>query len=273
MPIDPALRSVLRPFERRALLVSFVKAISIASLVVALTAEIGALFDVRNALALILLIAIATAAGAVYAVVGRPSPLMLARRIDAGAHLNDLVVTAIGCDGDGMPAAVRRACLAALAAESPKRVMPFEAPPHWRRWIAAAGAVQLIAVPMLFRAPAARATAPGLSALAMPAASTSAGANGKNGSQDAKSNPPAPGTPANATVNPTPAVAPAGSARGSDAVTANARDAGGNGSDARLRLAIANADADIAAGRVPLARRAIVQRYFAAIQSQRRPPR
>jgi hypothetical protein len=273
---DPALRAALRRFERRAIVVSFVKTVSIAMLAVGLAAEVAALSGERRVWAVTALIAVALAGSAVYAVVRRPSLLALARRVDANGRLNDLIVTAIDRDGGDMAAMVRRAAIAALAEESPRRAIPFEASRRWRLWIAAAGVVQLAAVPMLFRAPAERAAASGLSALTMPAASGGPGVSGKSDRSNGASNPPTADASTGAVAKAPAEAAQAGAPVGSDGLTATARDdaaVGAPGNDDQLRLAIANADADMAAGHVPLARRALVQRYFAAIQSQRKPPR
>lgn len=275
MPIDPAVRAALRRFERRAVVVSFVTTASVALAAVALAAELAWLSGDWNTIAISALAVIAVAGSAIYAATGRPTPATIARHIDARAGLNDLVVTAVDCGGDGMPALVRRRSLEALARESPARAFPLRAPRHWRRWLLSAAVVQLAAVPIALRAPARRDVAQGLSALSLPPAPGGASASAGNGQQSAAPNPAAPGASPNAVAAAAEATH-AGTARAAEAVTPNARDAAGaasNGPDDRLRLAVANAGADIAAGRVPLARRAMVERYFAALQSQKRRPR
>ena len=276
MSIDPAVRAALRRFERRAVVVSFTTSVSIALIAVTLMAEIVWLSGAWNTIAMLALAVIAVAASAIYALAGRPSPAILARQIDARAGLNDLVVTSLQCGGDGMPALVRRAGLASLARESPSRAYPFRAPRQWRWWLLAATAVQLVAVPMLLRAPAERTAAPGLSALSLPPASGAAGANAASGRETAAANPTTLGGTPNTTTRTAAEAKLTGTPLASDALNTAARDAaaaGVSGNDDRLKLAAANADAEIAAGRVPLARRAMVQRYFAALQSQKRRPR
>lgn len=275
MSVDPLLQRAFRPFERRAMLVAFVKAMSIGLVASASVAEIALAFGVRNATASVALVVMAIVFGVIHAVAARPAPLALARRIDARARLNDLIVTAIDCGGDGLPAIVRRESLAALERESPAHAYPFEPPRHWRRFVVAAAAVQVVALAMLFRAPAGRAPEPGLGALVLPASSSTSASAGRDqqhpaqrpaAEQTASDTAPRAIVPASATTT------RAGARAGADDSDAGARGASAASGD-RLRLAAANAEAAIAAGRVPLARRAIVERYFAAIQSQGKRPR
>jgi len=196
----------------------------------------------------------------------------MARWVDERARLNELLVTAVGCSGSGMPAIVRTAAVGALGRESPSRVYPFEAPRHWRRWLLVATAVQAIAVVMVLRPPVSRAAQPNVTTLTLP----SAGSSSPQTKQD-HSTPRAADAPATDAAPPL-ATSPAAQAPLAEAAAPRANDARNPAGSAavgvdRVRLAAANAGADIAAGRVPLARRALVQRYFAAIQLQRKPPR
>lgn len=272
MAIDAALRAALRPFERRALTVAFVTALSVSLLVVALISELGWLVGVRNGLALVALIAVAVVGSGIFAVSRRPAPLTLARVIDERAHLSDLVVSAIGCEGDGMAAAVRRSAIAALRQEPAAAAFPHGMPRHWRRWVLAAAVVQVAAVPLAVRAPATRAPQPDLSSLTLPTANGQANSTAKTGQPETPASSPTPltsnGPSAPGSIEPPRATSLSGKlTQTNDGVSIN-----GNAID-RLRLAAANAGVEMAAGRVPLARRAIVERYFAAIQTERKRPR
>lgn len=268
MPVDSRLADALRPFGRRAALVAFVRAWLASVIAASLVAEIAFLLGFRSGLGLVVLAGATVLAGVVIAARQRPTPLALARRIDTRARLNDLVVTAIGCETEGMPAVVRRAGIDALARETPRAIFPFEPPAHWRRWLAAAAATQMIAIPLAVRAPAARPAQNDLTSLALPAAaSPTAPARNEN------PNPPSQ-APANA-ASPQMTQSTTGAAGAridpSSAPRPGAADAraSGAGNDDRLRIAARNAYADITAGRVPLAKRDIVEKYFAAIQGQK----
>jgi hypothetical protein len=132
--------------------------------------------------------------------------------------------------------------------------------------------VQLAAVPLAFRAPAGRTPQSGLTSLTLPAATAGANATAPRNEQQ-----PREGSAAQRTDQPARGsqssreplrVSPAGTDHPGAGASA-AADAAGE----RLRLAAANAGAAIASGRVPLARRAIVEKYFATIQSFKGRPR
>jgi hypothetical protein len=265
MPLDPALAGALRPFARRAVFVAFVENVAAAAIASALALEIAMLLGVRSLLLTAVIIALSAAGSAAFAVRQRPAALALARRIDARARLNDLIITSVSCAGDGWPALVRRAGIRALQGESPRLLFPLEAPRRWRRWLGAVAAAQLIAVPLAFRAPASRASATSVPSLALPAANGPAAAAAAP--QDHKSQPAAAEAPRAESALPS----------GSVDAARQAREVSQNGvaksapadSGSRLKIASTNAEAEIAAGRVPLARRAIVEKYFAAIQNQK----
>jgi hypothetical protein len=266
MPLDPALGAALRPFERRAMLVTFVQTFAAAAIASTLAIEIAMFLGVRNAFFATGLVAVSAAGSAAFALRRRPSALVLARRIDARARLNDLIVTSVSCGGDGMPSVVRRAGISALVRESTGSIFPLEAPRHWRRWLGAIAVVQLVAVPLAFRAPASRAPQSALTSLTLPASGGSSSA--RPSSQSDKSAAPA--------AAQTPQSNGAAAASEIDAAHI-VRDAPQTGvakpavadNGGRLKIATANAGADIAAGRVPLARRTIVEKYFAALQAQK----
>jgi hypothetical protein len=272
MAADPALATAFRPFERRAMLVEFARALTVSLLLVALAAEVAIAFGARSVLIAPALAVAAVLLSGSYAIRRRPTTLALARRVDERARLNDLLVTAVDCAGDGMPALVRTSAIAALGRESAPRAFPFEWPLHWRRWLIVAALVQVIVLPTVFRDPASRAAQSGLSALALPAGSAEPqkmpGESAKPGADTTQ-------------AQPSPAVAPSSAAATSRAALPTSTNpgapdaiaAGASGAGDRLRLAAASADAEIAAGRVPLARRALVRRYFAAMQPQRKQPR
>jgi hypothetical protein len=270
MSVDPELHTAFRRFERRAILVAFARAFSIGLLVSVLAAEVAGVAHVPAATAAAAAVALAAIASAAYAWITRPDMLALARRIDERARLNDLVVTAIGGRGDGMHAIVRRAGIAALAKAPAARIHPFELPHHWRRWLIAAGVAQAVALPLAFRAPAIRAQT-GPASLTLPSSSDSAN-TGRNRE---------PQRPRPESSAPDVSQAEAGSKSSDQAVRRPAEgtdrpvSAGSASTSAdgdRLRLAATDANAQIASGRVPLSRRAIVERYFATIQSQRKRP-
>lgn len=270
MVADQALTAALRPFERRAVFVAFVEAMIASALVLVLTAEAGFVFGWRSRGAFFVVVAIAIALSVVYAYTRRPAVLALARRIDARGRMKDLIVTAVTCDGDGLASLVRRSAIAELARFPRASAYPIEAPRHWRRGLLAAAVAQFAILPFAFRPPVERAAAQNLTALTLPPAAGAAAPGAPAKSADPARTSSAPATPQAPTASKQlPGAAetlPVGAAAGSgDSGAGNAAD--------RVRLAAMNAKADIAAGRVPLARRAIVTRYFAAIDNQRKPPR
>ena len=273
MAIDAGVRAALRPFERRAVLVAFIRAFATTLVATAIVTDIAFLAGMRTAAVLVLFVAVGLIGSLIYAVHHRPTLLVLARRIDARANLNELLVSAIECQGDGMPSLVRSASVAALQRVPVANAFPFEPPRHWRRWLIGAVVIQVIALPLLFRAPAPRAQAPTLSSLSLPSISPAANAATPRDLRN-------PTTPQSSAPQPAAGPSPRVSTDATrteaspttDVLSSGAAGTAG-GSDDRLRLAAAGADDDIAAGRVPIARRAIVERYFAAIQTLRKRPR
>jgi len=271
MFVDPELRRAFRRFELRAMAVALVRALTIGLLISFLFAEAAAGFGFSSVIAGASLAAAATVLSFIYAWATRPATLTLARTIDARANLSDLLVSAIDGPATGMRAVIRRSGLSALDNASPARVYPFTLPPHWRRWLIAAGVVQLAALPLAFQSPATRVPQTQLTALALPSA---AGSN-----SNSTASPAAPGEKASAPAETTPSAA-LKSAGTSPRGVPTGEDHPGNGAPSpvradgdRLRLSAANAAAEIASGRVPLARRGIVEKYFANIQSHRKQPR
>jgi hypothetical protein len=271
MSVDPALLAAFRRFEHRAIGVAFVRALSTGLLVSLLAVEAAALLGVSAVTAAATFIALTLIAAAAYALTTRPATLALARRLDERAGLKDLLVTAIDGRVSEMHAVVRQAGLSALAKESPARAYPIELPRQWRRWLVVAGLAQVIALPLVVRSPAGRAPQTGLTSLPLPSARGGPSSSAPRVEQRSRSEYPTAdaaqagaGSKASTEARPGPAVATDRAGAGGSAAAA---DAG------RLRLAAANADAEIASGRVPLARRGIVERYFANIQSQRKRPR
>ncbi|TAK15263.1 MAG: hypothetical protein EPO35_07940 [Acidobacteria bacterium] len=270
MGTERQIEAALRPFERRAGLVAFVRTLAPGLITAAVATEALWLLEIRSPLALIAPAAIALAISAGTALSRKPARLAIARRIDTRANLRDLVVSAVSCDGDGMAALVRDTAISELGRLSPRDTHPFELPRHWRKWIGAAVAAQLVVMPMIWQAPASRTPESGLSSLTLPPGpGTAADAERQNTppSNSAAADPVSSTAAIAATARPITATAAPGEI-GSDPSSAVA--AGGND---RLRLAATAADADLAAGRVPLARRGIVQRYFAALQTQRKQDR
>jgi len=272
MQIDADVAAALQPFARRGRVVAFLKYAMLAAPMAIIGAQILWLAGIRRLLLLAFFIALWLGISVVIAFRQRRSMLDVARHVDARARLQDLVVSAVGSRDDGLASLVRRDAIAALKPQSPAAIYPVELPAHWRQFAAAALVVEAVMLAIVWQAPAERAATSSLTALVLPSTS--------NGS--AAPSPPLPDrtpdaaraatestpSPSGATATPqggpgVPAIEDPASAAASAAAAANER----------LRLAAASAETDLSAGRVPAARRAIVERYFAALQSQRKTPR
>ncbi len=264
MNVDARLVAALAPFSARARRVTFGRSATVSIVTAALVAQLAWLAGVRSPWIFALLFAAALIASA-FDSMRRPASLFeTARRIDRLARLDDLVVSAVGCRGDGMPAVVRRGAIDALQRLRPAALYPFEAPRSWRRLALAVAIVQVISLVVVWRAPAERAQPSGLSSLALPAGGGPASARGADQPPTKSASAAAPEVP-----RPTAGAPPASVVATSGQLgAASAAAADHPGSNNRLTLAAQNADDEIRAGRVPIARRALVQRYFAAIQNQ-----
>lgn len=271
MRSDDRMRSLLRPFERRAVILVFLKSM-IATMVVAAAVGATAWFAGEREPAVAAgLFAAALLISAIFAGTRRPTTLSVARRIDHRANLQDLIVTAVNLDGSGMASIVRANALASLAGVRPREIYPVEAPAKWALWLAGAAAVPLVVVALSAPGPAEREQSSGTPPLALPAGG--AASSGAQNTQPSAQSPP----PAAAGADPVrDSSAPASAGAAGKLIPAGGRGVDAQPSaagDNRLRLAATNAEADIAAGRVPVARRAIVARYFAALQLERKQPR
>ena len=273
MQTDPGVSAALQPFARRARVVAFLKYAMVAVPIAVIAGESLWLAGIRRPLALAALIVAAVTVSAVAALRHQRPLIAVARRVDARAHLQDLVVSAAGSRGDGLASLVRRDAIAALKQQSPRAVYPVELPARWRQLAAAALVIEAVMLAMVWQAPAERAAAPSLTSLVLPSSPNTSTASARPSpertSDGARSAPESTPLSNGATVAPSgrrgiPVIVDPPGAAPSAAVT-SAGD--------RLRLATLNAETDLSAGRVPVARRAIVERYFAALQSQRKTPR
>ncbi len=292
----PGIAQTLDAYRRRAALIAALRAALVATGAALLAAELTMLrpdligVDAR-VVAIVILVA-GLAASVLYARAETPSRRDAARDIDRAAHLQDLTITAVerADHRDDMSAAIARAATTALQNIRAARVYPVEPPRHWRRWSVLVIAVQVAAIVLTWRAPAARPTSATGAALTMPGSGAGAGPAGTAGADTAASRP-------SSTSQPDPAAGPVASvsapsgakpdATGAPTASA-ARDAAGAGvepsraptsafgaadretADARnrYRQAAARAGDVIAQGRVPAARRGVVERYFTAIRPQ-----
>lgn len=270
MPTDARLIRALQPFGRRSGVVEFWKHSMPALAVAVITLQILWIAGIRNPFVAVALLAAAVGISAVAALRRKPALIDVARRVDQRAGLQDLVVSAVDSRGDGLAALVRDEAVNALARQNPRDLYPLELPAAWRRIAVAALAAETVLVALAWQAPAERASNPSLASMVLPASSAAASKTAQPTPQNrtdarpvepsSSSSPAVSATPGNRTMS---AIDPGGT-RDSAAIS--------GGTD-RIRLAAANAENDIAAGRVPAARRAIVERYFAALQAQRKTPR
>jgi hypothetical protein len=283
----------LVPYQRRAILVAFLRAGLVAVAIALLAAEllnlqpdvVGTHVRLTAAIALIA----GVLASGIYARATMPALRDVARRVDRAGRLRDLIVTAEERDerNDEVSAVLARAAVAAIGRVSPARVYPIEAPHQWRRWLALSAATQIIAIGLAWRAPDARPMPPSGAALSLPGSGVgqdaASGAAATTASPATANTP----TPATATADTKPAaiasrnVVPAGASAGDaaasgtgaaeDAATSSVaslpdRETGGGGNS--YRQAADRASDAIARGRVPAALRGIVERYFTAIRPQ-----
>jgi hypothetical protein len=268
MAADSSFRDELRRFERRALAARLFQALTISVLLGGLAAEAAWAASLSAGYAFSGVFSAFALLAAAHAFRRRPIAIDVARHIDRCGRLQDLIVSALACDrrDDEVAAIVRAAGAAALRQQSSSRMYPLEAPTHWRRWATAALAAQVVMVPFAWRPPARRLETPALTSLSLPA-NTSASPSQRGG----------PATPPTGGPQvPKPSVAPApaesASARSADIRSASSSapsaittsDIATRGSD-RVRIAARAAADDAAAGRVPIARRSIVERYFTSL--------
>lgn len=262
------LHAALQPFQRRAVVARCSGGAVIALLMAIIFAELGGVWHVGGPLVWASLALVALAASVANALIRRPNRLDLARRVDTRAHLNDLVVSALSCEGDGMASLVRSRALVALQNVAQRDVYPLERPRHWRSWLFGAVAAQAVVLGFAWQAPAARTRVTSVTA-------RTSGGVGSTETPAPEQGPDAttqtPSLPVNTPATPASAVQPPmtnGIASRADAAKTRAGAAAAN-AEGRARLAIARAGEELRAGRVPMARRAIVERYFAALSSQR----
>jgi len=265
VPADVRLAAALRPFTRRALIVVFLREALLAFAAAAVAAEFAWVWSIRDLRLWTALAAAAMLFVAVRVRLNRPSDLTIARHIDRRAHLHDLVVTSLSCEGDGMGAAVRARAMASLQRIRPKDVYPFDGPASWRRWLVGFVAAQAVVLPFAWQAPRIRARAESTSQVT--------GAAGADSGADSRNNPSAsfgrglaPATPAGvSSAAASPQVT--GPVRAADEPVTGSAAASGPATNA-LGRAMNRAAEDVALGRVPLSRRALVQRYFAELSRQ-----
>jgi hypothetical protein len=265
--LSARVASALRPFITRALVARGVRALVVGFVFAVLAGEAALVARFFPAMIFFSSLAVATVSAVIYAVRKRPAPVSVARRIDERARLDDLIVTAVGCgDEDGGTAPVIcRSALDVLRHVEPRKIYPIEAPRHWRRGIAAIALVQAVLLAFAWRMPSARPQQSGLTSMTLPAGSAGPQSqSGQNPPPPRASATPAPSTSDSRTgviaANSSPAQAqPDGSVKG---------DSASSNEPGTLRLASANGAVTDVPGRVPLAMRGVVARYFKSIQSR-----
>ncbi len=277
---DSNLPAALEPFARRAVFVAVVRSAMLTMPVAAVIVQILWLAGFRQALAIAAVIASGLVVSVIWAVRQRPAPADVARRVDDRARLQDLVITAAQSSGGSaspLVQLVRDDAVAALKRQSPRAMYPIELPRRWRHGAALLVVAQVALLALIWQPPAERAPQSSATALVLP--SGNAASSAKEQQQDSRAPQQAENAAASTAATPVAATArPAASAIHESAEAAGSGAAGLERAD-RLRLAAASAESDLAAGRVPAARRAIVERYFAALQSrqslqsQRKTPR
>ena len=273
MQTDPGVSAALQPFARRARVVAFLKYAMVAVPIAVIAGESLWLAGIRRPLALAALIVAAVTVSAVAALRHQRPLIAVARRVDARAHLQDLVVSAIGSRGNGLASLVRRDAIAALKQHSPRAVYPVELPARWRQFAAAALVIEAVMLAKVWQAPAGRAAAPSLTSLVLPSSPNTSAASPRPSPERTSDG--ARSAPESTPLSNAATAAPSGR-RGVPAIAdppGTAPSAAVTSAGERLRLATLDAEIDLSAGRVPVARRAIVERYFAALQSQRKTPR
>jgi hypothetical protein len=279
MHVDPTVASALRPFARRASIVEFVRTAMVTIPAGVVLAEILWLdllpVSIDRALATGVIATATLAVTAMMARIGRPEIADVARRADRQARLQDLVISGLQSSLDSSPIAslVRRDAVAALNRQTANEIYPIEMPRRWRSGAVALLASQAIVLTFIWQPPSARPAQQ--SALSLELPSGNAGSSAAPKKQDsgpvASSTTPSVTAPGVLTTKST--SSPAGSETVQGPADLIASPVAGSAAGDRLRLAAASAEVELTAGRVPAARRAIVERYFAALQSQRKTPR
>lgn len=271
MPADPRLALAFQPFVRRAALVEFWKYAATGLIVALVIGQSCWLAGVRSPFVPIALAAGALTIGAVAALRRRPALIGVARRVDERANLQDLIVSALDAGGDGLAVLVRNDAVTALARQDPRKIYSLELPAGWRRIAVAALVAETALLGFAWQAPRERASNSSLASLVLP------NSGGASASQAAHPNPSKPDE-SRPTSDVTPQPSSAASMKTGGGVPAvergetNGAAAAPAGAD-RIGLARTDAESDITAGRVPAAKRAMVERYFAALQAQRKTPR
>ena len=287
------MTAALAVFQRRAMLAAVVRVLLVVLLLTALMAEAAAirsdLFDQYVIRAIAALTIAGIVGSGIVALRRRPRLIDVARRLDRVARLQDLMVTAVGCERgtDQMSLAIVGAARVAVARIAPAEAYPLGVPRQWRRWAMLAAAAQVAAIGIAWRAPAARLMPASLSSLAMPAA----GGDERTASPQTASTPgaDAPATPGlSATASERAVASPLPDAGRDASASAAPRDAATTGSGlapaapptsapGASGTATANSDNRYSQppprtggvtphGRVPAALRRVVERYFAAIR-------
>ncbi|MEI6243942.1 MAG: hypothetical protein WCQ64_02755 [Acidobacteriota bacterium] len=284
----------LAAYQRRVVMVTFVRAAVVAACLTALATELARLRpDTLPHSAVFALFGIGAIASALYARAQQPSAIDVARHLDHAGRAQDLFVTAVECEGrdDEMSAAVTRAAAVRLPTQPSARMYPFEWPRQWRRWAALVVVTQVIAIALVWRGPDARALPDSGAAMSLPGGAPGAGTSAADTGAPGATAPPA-GTQARAADSAALDVAkpadtpetPAASATANDAATsgtgastgaAPSSASGGTGAEtgdagSRYRQAAAHASDAVAHGRVPAALRSVVERYFIAIRPERK---
>lgn len=271
-PIDDALR----PFAARAVRVSLLRSAIVGLTAIVVTVEVAWIVggNARAMLTAGVIAAIAAlAAGTFIANATRPSARDVARHLDRRGRFQNLIVTAVDCAGEGMPALVRAAATASLQSLRPADAYPYEPPRRWRSWLVAVVAVQVVVLAIAWRAPGARVPTTSMSSLTLPASSSASASTAAPARPDAA--PLAGATPA--AVAETSPDERAHARATTDQPRVSATDEAGTaterttdrGDNDRVRLAAAHAESDLMAGRIPASKRTLVQRYFAAILHSR----
>lgn len=291
------LIDLLTGLSRRARLVGFVRG--------AVTVAVVALVAVELAWALrwpLGLIGLATAAVGLGVSAWRahhqmPSPAQVARRADTTLHLKDLLITAYERRNatDTVSRAVVASAHAAVSSASASAIYPFEGPRAIRLLAIGTGLAQVVVLMLVWQAPDAGAPLNTLAALSLPGGGNDAGspaaiastpkavggssAGGSPASNEVRASAtrPASAMPADAKTtvdasggNDAAATADNLSGRSPrDAVTGAMRESLAARDAEQLRQATQNARTPQTQGRVPIAMRGLVERYFASLHAFR----
>jgi hypothetical protein len=267
MSDDASMIQSLAPFSRRARRVILAQAAATTLIAAAIGAELG--WAAGTAV-----VGVAATAGLIAATLSgyimwrrRITVADLARRIDRLMRLNDLIVSAVDCSA-AVPTAAGRAVVlraqSALAQISAGSVLPYQGPLGGRPLIVGALLFQAIVGVAMWQAPKTRPIRAGLAALNIPASGGVRSAPVATPPSAMPAQAPSATTPAQPTA-PTLAAGKAGLMP-----TAGASGEPGAALSGAVRLTAGRETS--AAVRVPLARRTLVERYFAMLPSSRKPP-